>query len=172
MMHATDNVKHRKELIAMGSNLGNGHILSVNHPLVRGIGIVGIVVFLAFAGLSFYNHQQTEAACFLILAALSLIPFLVYGTTEMDEQAITSHSIIGNYRIRWNEVKHIELDNSEGGIVFKGDGKQLVIPGRFFWSGEDKKQMVELFDQQVKTRKLEIKESFLAAYAFSKNTRI
>jgi len=48
----------------------------------------------------------------------------------------------------------------------------LVIPGKLFWSGADKKQMIELFDRQIETRKLEVKESFLAAYAFSRNTRI
>ena len=84
----------------MGSDFGNSHILSVNHRVVRGIGIAGVMVFLAFAGLSFYKQQQTDAACFLLLAAFSLIPFLIYGKTEMDEQAITSHAIIGNYQIK------------------------------------------------------------------------
>jgi hypothetical protein len=103
---------------------------------------------------------------------LYIIPFFVYGTTEMDDKAIISRSLIGCYRIKWNEVKRIEMDNTESGIVFKGDAKQLVIPGQYFWSGTDKKQMSALFDQQVKARGLEVRESYLAAYAFSKNTRV
>jgi len=103
---------------------------------------------------------------------LSNIHFFVYGTTEMDEKAITSRSLIEGYRIKWSEVKRIEMDNSEGGIVFKGDDKQLVIPGRFFWSGKDKKQTVSFFDAQVEQKHLEVKESFLAAYARSRNTRV
>jgi len=156
----------------MGTNSGHNRPLSVNHRWLRGLGVAGTVIFLCIAIFFFYTHQSTDAECFLILVVLSLIPFLVYGTTEMDEQTITSQSLIGRYRIKWSEVKRIEMDDTEGGIVFKGDNKQLVIPGRFFWSGLDKAQMSDLFDQQVKARKLDVKRNFLAAYVFSKNTRV
>jgi hypothetical protein len=147
-------------------------ILTVNHWIPKGIGIFGALFFLFGAIGGFYTKQPLVGIFFLIFSAYSFFVFLLYGKTEMDKKAILQKSIIGSFKIKWYEVKGIEVDAGGNSIVFKGENKQLVIPGRSFWTGKDKKQMIELFNAQIEEKGLAVKYDTWAEFALSRNTRI
>jgi hypothetical protein len=152
-------------------NSENDLPLTVSHWLACGIGVFGVTVFCFFTILMFYTKQLLPAFFFLVFTVACILLFLANGKTEMDAQTISHRSLMGWYTIAWDKVQHIEIEPSGSSIVFHGQGKQLVIPGKPFWSGKDKKSMVSFLNYQIAQRHINVTHNMWAAYAISKNTR-
>ncbi len=90
----------------------------------------------------------------------------------MDDQRILHRSSFGRFQIRWDEIRRIETDAYGGTLVIKGDDKQLVIPGKDFWSGKNKKQMIDLFDGQIKRYQIEVERTMMANFAITRKCRM
>lgn len=146
--------------------------LQVSHWPTRMIGLVATIAFTFFAVITFRPPQFFPTIVLFAFAAYSLFMFLSFGATSMDNFRIIQRSNLGEFELNWAEVKIIETDLLGNIIVFKGGGKQLVVPGFAFWAGKDKSEMVRLFQKQVRENHIPLQIAPLAAFAVSRNTRV
>ena len=146
--------------------------LRVAHRLVILIGWITVLMFTFFTILSLTTRQAAVVPIFLFFVGLGLLLLLIYGTTEWDSQYIRYRAIIGQYEIPWDIVTDIEMDPQGTNLVFKGRGRQLVIPGPFFWSGRDKHQALRLLHTQIQQRRIVVRETAWAAFKYSKKTKV
>ena len=111
---------------------------------------------------------------FLFFVAGGIFLLLILGPIEMSDQFIQHTSpLSGHCRMEWNEVEKVEIAPKEGGdMVLHGQGKRLAVPGTNLWSGKDKPQMIELFNEQVQKRGIPTEKSVRAGVQMSKNTRV
>jgi hypothetical protein len=146
--------------------------LQVGHWPTRVLGLVGTIAFTISAVISFNVGELTPTIIFSALAVYSLFMFLSFGSTSMDSLRIQHRSSFGFFEIQWNEVEAIETDTLGNAVVFKGVGKQLVLPGFIFWAGKDRLEMIRLFQRVVKERRIPLQVAPLAMFAVSRNTRV
>lgn len=151
--------------------LNASSVLQVNHWLAQSLGLLLVLVFGPATIIMFNTGKYFHAIGAILLAALGILGFILYGRTEMSEEVIMHKSLYGRFRIKWDEVQEINTDRMGNTILFKGKGKQLAIPGTSFWSGKDKKRMMELYSRQVKMREIPVKYTQAAIYAISRGTR-
>ena len=150
----------------------NNRVLYVNHWLTKFIGLLAAIMFTFFIIVAFDATKPLYLLALVGFAGLGIFVFLLYGKTGMDSCTIIHVSTFGRFEIKWEEIQAIELDAQGNAIVFKGDNKQLVVPGQVFWSGKDKKQMVALYNAQIDRRNIKVRATASAAFALSKNTRV
>ena len=149
----------------------NTTCLRVRHLLSQAIGVVSAALSTFFTVITW--GQSVPASLVLIaFAGLGVLVFALYGQTQMDSIAITQRSLLGQFRIAWDEVKEIDTDSMGNAIVFKGDDKKLVILGRPFWAGRDKAAMKAFLDEQIEDRRIPVRRTELATYAISRNVRV
>jgi hypothetical protein len=149
----------------------SGTSLTVSHWPARLIGMVGTIVFVLFSALSIAANSPCGMV-FFIPVTLACIPLaLLYGRTSIDQWGITHSSPPGRYALDWDEINAVVMDIGENTIVFKGEGKQLVLPGFSFWAGRDKSAIRGLMDQELERRGIEISRGF-AAFATSCHCRV
>lgn len=145
--------------------------LTVGHWPARLIGVVGVIVGVLFSALAIATGAHCEAVFFLLFTAVSLLMALVAGRTSMDQWGIRLSSPLGTYALDWDEMIGAVIDSGGNSVVFKGEGKQLVLPGFAFWAGRDKAEMRRLIDDELKRRGIQISRGF-AAFAVSRHCRI
>ncbi len=136
------------------------------------VGWIGLVFFAWLTLLLLVNDGGWAALVCLIFAALSLFLIVGYGSTEMDGEKVMHINWLGRYQIPWSEIRCVECDAGGNNIVFRGDNKQVVVPGRAFWVGKDKKAMAAFYMDQVRQRRIPLKQSFWATFKFSQGTKV
>ncbi len=147
--------------------------LRVSHWPVRVVGWVCLIFFGFITLVALFNDGEWSTLVFLFFALLSLPLVLAYGTTEMDQDKIQHKNWLGRYQIPGREVKQIDFDAAGSNIVFRGDNnKELVVSGKSYWYGKDKKSMLEFYNAQVQRLQIPLHETMLAAFKFSRNTRV
>lgn len=145
--------------------------LAVSHWPARLIGVIGVIVGMLFSALVIAIGARCEAVFFLLFTAASLLMALVSGRTSMDQWGIRLSSPLGIYALDWDEMIGVVIDSGGNSVVFKGEGKQLVLPGFAFWAGRDKAEMRRLIDDELKRRGIQISRGF-ATFAVSRHSRI
>ncbi len=137
------------------------------------MGWVCIVFFGLSAISSWRNGSHGLSLFFLFYAGIGLYPLLFLGSLEMNTEFIRVTTILGRWQINWDEVETLEIFPKKGcDMVLHGNNKRLAIPGTMLWAKQDEKQMIEFFDAQIKSRKIEIKRTQRAAFQMSKNTKV
>lgn len=89
----------------------------------------------------------------------------------MSKQGITQIAPVGRYCIAWDDIRTVVIDKGGNSIAFKGDDKQLVLPGFSFWAGPDAAAMKDYMFAELERRGIETRVGF-AAFAWSRNTRM
>ena len=131
------------------------------------------VAFFLFWALVIWNVGFTAFALLsLVIANLFALPFLLFGPIEMDDETIRVTLPTGRFEIAWDEVQSIEWWSYDSGfIVFHGENKKLVMQSIGGCVGADKEQMVALFNHQIETRGIPLKNTIWADWQLSKGTR-
>ena len=133
--------------------------------------MVGAIVFALFGALAIAANSLCGMIVFLPLT-LACIPLaLLYGRTSINRWGITHSSPLGRHALAWDEMNAVVMDIGDNTIVFKGEGKQLVLPGLALWASPDKPAIRELMGQELKRRGIEISRGF-AAFAISHGCRV
>ena len=147
--------------------------LKVSHN-IKGT-IMGSIMLCALLGLvawSIVDGSLYVSLIFLGFAILILPTAFAYGSVEMDREAITSTRMFGRYKIGWQEIRKLEIPSSSSTqLVFLGNDKQLVITGAGGWIGEDQEMLVDMLHIQLEKYEIEVVETRLAAYKWSRNTK-
>lgn len=143
---------------------------TVSHWPTRLIGVVCAVVFALLAALGVAADSPCAIVLFLPLTPVSIALALLYGQTTMNQWGITHSAPLGRYALDWDEMDAVVLDSGGNTIVFKGEGKQLVLPLFSFWAGRDKAAMGGLMALELKRRGIEISRGF-TAFAVSRGCR-
>src|SRR5262249_38841329 len=146
--------------------------LCAGAKFVKGVGLVCGLISLLFAVWSWLDGEVTVPLFFLLFVALGAYLILASGSTYMNKDSITYITSIGVYRLRWDEVREVEIDPFHGNLVFIGQNKVLSMLGPSCWSGKDREQMWRLLLAQIETRDIEIKEIMKVIWPSNKNTKI
>jgi hypothetical protein len=149
----------------------SGASLTVSHWPARLIGVVGVIIFALFSALAIAANSPCGMIVFIPFT-LACIPLaFLYGQTSINHWGITHSSPLGRYTLDWDEMNAVVMDIGDNTIVFKGQGKQFVLPGFAFWAGRDKQAVRGLMDQELKRRGIKISKGF-AAFAISRGCRV
>lgn len=142
---------------------------------IKSIGWSGMVIFAFFALLAWQSGQTGPAACFLGFIAFNLIFLLLTNQyVVMDLEGISDLSILGHFRIRWDEITQIQTDPAGTGLVFYGGPKRVAVSGPAYWNGPDKDRMYQLLAAEIRTHHIEVKlDRWLSfKFIFSRNARV
>jgi hypothetical protein len=71
----------------------------------------------------------------------------------------------------WDEITAVVVDKGGNTIVFKGEDKQLVLPGVMLWAGRDKAAAEKLMEVETARRGIKPMIDFVP-FAFSKGARL
>ena len=134
-------------------------------------GIACIVIGTFAAVMSWRAGQVKVSPLFLVFVALGVYLVLCAGHVTVDRTFIAVTTYIGRYQLPWNEVKRVEVSAS-GTLVFHGQGKRLVFPPAWLWSGPDKRALYVLIVDQLRARSLIPERSTTADYKTHKNVRV
>lgn len=138
---------------------------------VKIIAWAGIIFFLICALMAWRSGLGWGTLWFISFELLCLY-LLTAGSVEMDSRHITYRTPFNTFRIRWDEIRRIEVDDKAGNIVFWGDDKRLNALGPGFWSGSDSRKMRKLLDRQIKKYGIAVKKTQKAMIRRSKNTKL
>jgi hypothetical protein len=143
----------------------------VGHWPVQLIGYGCAPVFGAFAVLAISTQQAFAALLFLPWIVLGLYLGLRTGTTTITPSVILHCCPLGRYQIAWDAVTKIENDRQGNCWIFHGHEQRLVVPGRVFWTGQQKRLAQQAVDDYIQDRGIPVRESLSAPYKISRNTR-
>lgn len=147
-------------------------VLVIKHTPCKVLGWI-VVAFCVFAIVGSWNAGAYNASLlFLVFAGLGVYLILGSGSMHLDSDYITYHLPLRSYQIKWNEVRHIEIDAGGGNMVFAGDDKRLAVIGPAFWSGKDKIYLHKYMNEQLDKYNLEVRVTAKAMFRLSKNTRL
>ena len=144
----------------------------VKPTIIKVVGWMCIILFLLGSVMSWRAGATGVSVFFLVFIALGLYLVLFSGTLQMSSEIISYKTPLSHYQILWKEVEQIEVDEQGGNLVFVGKDKQLAAMGWQFWSGKDKLGMLNLMDEQRKSRNIEVKETAKAMIKSCKNTKV
>ncbi len=144
---------------------------TVSHWPARLIGVVGVIVFALFSALAIAANSPCGLIFFIPLT-LACIPLaLLYGQTTMNQWGITHSAPLQRYALGWDEIHEVVMDIGDNTVVFKGEGRQLVLPGFLFWAGRDRSAARELMARELKRRGIKTSKGF-AVFAMSRHCRV
>ena len=128
--------------------------LKVNHWLMyfSCIFIVAFFLFIAIIGRNELDWYYQVFDIFMI--GFGMLAFARIGSTEMNNELIFRNSILGKSKIMWDDVQRII--NIKRYFYFQVEKKLILIPGKFFWSGKEKKQMWALMKDQIESREIPV----------------
>ena len=137
------------------------------------IGWAGVAFFGLSALLSLLARSFGSSAIFAVFAFLSVFNALS-ERLELDAGGITRTAPpLGEFRIRWEDVRRVEHSPMFEWIVFYGDDKRLACMGPAFWSGPDATAAVAFLRAQVRQRSIPVRSHWLVQFKiFSRNTRV
>jgi hypothetical protein len=142
---------------------------------IKSFGWLGVVFFSFFALLSWQSGQVGSALCLMVFVLFNAIFLLLTNQyLLMDLEGVSDLSILGHFRIRWDEVTHIQTDPAGTGLVFHGRQKRVVVSGPAYWSGPDKERMYQLLAAEIRTRNIDVKLDRWLSFKiiFSHNARV
>jgi uncharacterized protein YwqG len=151
--------------------LNSSQSLTVSHWLARLVGVAGAIVFTFFGILGIVSNSPCAVILFIPLTLASIALALLYGRTTIGQQGILHSAPLGCYALEWGEIRAVVIDTGGNTVVFKGEGKQLVLPGFAFWAGRDKPAAMALLGEELKQRGIEVSRGF-AAFAISRHCRV
>lgn len=143
-----------------------------DHWVVQVIGWAGLAFFALDAVEALRLGQVLQGIVYLGLTAACMVVLMSWGLTELNEKTIERRTLFGSWRIEWDEIRCIEVDPFDTILVLLGDDCQLVIPGPWMWSGVNKRGALAVLLSQARERGIPLRRTALAAFKFSRRTRI
>ncbi len=130
----------------------------------RIVGWIGVVFFLFIAIVS----RESFFLLFVFVGAYLIVP----GWIIADSKTISRKHFFIHHQMRWDEIKSVEVDESQSHIVFRNQERILAIPGSASWSGSAKNDLYEFIEAQLDDHQIEVKRTWRAGFRRSKNVRV
>jgi len=158
----------------MSQSSDNSEHYEVKLGSYKVVGWLGVVFFTLCSAGAVWSRQYRPIAVFGFFVALSIYTILAAGEYCFNQEDVTHQTVLGTfrYRIRWEEIKSIEIGAADGTIVFHGEDKRFVIAPLSAWSGPQKLDAYKLFAQKVSDLGIEPYTSRVAAYKIHKNVKV
>jgi len=109
---------------------------------------------------------------FTLCLLLGVFLLIVVGSLEMDREFVTYKSIWATYRIRWDEIEFIEMDEPGLGVIFEGHGKRLAVGALNYQPPQKLIELQAFLQTKRNDRHLEFRVSRSLSMKASKNTKI
>lgn len=130
----------------------------------RIVGWIGVIFFLFIAIVS----RQSLFLLFVFFGAYLIVP----GWIIADSKTISRKHFFIHHQMRWDEIKSVEINESQNRIVFRNQDRILAIPGSAAWSGLAKNDLYEFIVAQLDNRQIEVEKTWRAGFRRSKNVRV
>jgi hypothetical protein len=93
---------------------------------------------------------------FLLLASFAYLGWAnAFSTIQITEKHVTVTVFYGRFRINWDEVENIVMNDPL--IALMGNGKRLVLSLAF--AGKSRAKILEFFNQQIEQRHIRLEEA-------------
>ena len=144
----------------------------VDHWIVQVAGW-GSLGFSVLASLDAINSGSPAIAwLFVPLGVLSILWIMNWGITEFDHEGVRRRTLLGSWRIRWDELERVEIDPMETLLVLEGGKKRLVISGPALWIRSGLREALTMLQAQCEHRGIPIRHSLRALLKLSRNMRV
>lgn len=149
-------------------------MLAVKATMAKAICWFSAVVFLFGAVVCYPEDHGYIWAVFLLLAATSVFWNLIHGELRMSSEDIIYATPLGKYRMKWDDVKQVDMDPKDGALAFYAEDRstRMAVVGPMFWWGRDKRELRQLLDNEVEKRRIPVKRTARASYTLCKNTKV
>ncbi len=149
-------------------------MLAVKATLVKAMLRLSAVVFLLGAVIIYPTDRKYMSALCLLYAAAYIFYILIYGNLSMSSEEISYTTPLGKYRMKWDDVKQVEMNSKDGDLVFYAEDRstRMAVVGPGFWCGRDKRELRQLLDHELEKRQIPVKLTRRASYTLCKNTRV
>ena len=118
---------------------------------------------------SWLSGQRSVSPWFVLFIAPCAIWLVIYGSISANEKELKLNSVAGKYTIDWADIDRIEKGQSL--IVFFHGEKRLSLPLACFWSGKEKKNLIQIIESVIEESEIEVKETFRADFLIPKGTK-
>lgn len=130
------------------------NVFRVNHTLYKVIGWTGLILFSASVAACLRANAGGASLVFLFFVLLSIYLIFSPGWMEVDLETIHFYQPLSKYKMRWDEVKYVEIDRQFGNMAFFGKDKVMNIIGPAGWSGDEKFETINFVFGQIKNEEL------------------
>lgn len=155
----------------IGSTVDQNRIFKISTVKFRVISVGAFLLFFLFAVyFSFVTFDIIGLSVSILFSALSLYLVLLYGKLVVSKRDVTQYTVVGVYRIYWDEV--VEIQYSQGILVLIGRSKRLSIPDLEYWTDNNASDATGFFYDQAEKRNIELSKSMRALIMPTKNSRI
>ncbi|KAF1721696.1 hypothetical protein [Pseudoxanthomonas wuyuanensis] len=136
--------------------------------------ILGAVCSIFFAGCSvgaFLAQQYGPISIFGFFVLVGIYLLAAAGPYELTEGRIAQNSLFGQFEIRWQDVREVEL-GSQGTLVLRGRDKRFIVSPVSAWSGPDKAKAAELLCAKLDRPEIRSYSSASADFKTHRNVRV
>lgn len=135
-------------------------------------GWVGALASVLGAIGAFISGQRGAALGLLLFTILGAYVIIAAGTFRLDEQHVTHQSVLGEWRIRWDEITQANVGVGGGTVVLLAGEKRFVLSPPVWWGGADRDVAIEFLIAQFERHKISLHPSRTADYKTMKNVRV
>jgi hypothetical protein len=143
-----------------------------DYPLAEIIGWTCMAAFIFLTISALYDKELAMSMFFAVLVLLTPLIIIPGGQSQIDREYITRKNKLGIYKIKWDEVREVQLSPNRDKIIFIGENKQLVIKGPTQWGNGDGEKFFRILINQIKARQIKTSYTMKAIFKRTKNCRI
>lgn len=143
-----------------------------DHWLLQAGGWAGLTFFLFLANSAVQSAQLAQAGLSAFLAALCGLALVRWGYTDWDARRVERYTLLGRWRMAWEDVRRIEVDPFDMTLVLIGDDRQLAMTGPLLWLAANRKSALALMLAQAEKRGIPLQRTPLAVLKGSHGTRV
>lgn len=136
----------------------------------KGAGIFLTVICLGFAIGAIFIHEVLLTLCFVIFAALGVIPVLFEGEAFINDSGFKIKIKLGTYFIPWHEIEFVHVAGTN--MVVGGNDKKLTFINPQYWTGSEGERVREIFLSKLKDRNISIENTRKASFSVVKNCKV
>jgi hypothetical protein len=145
---------------------------SVAHTPYKIVGWMCITLFTFSSIMAARAGVFGVALIFLLFVSLGIYLVLGSGSMTVNSEEIRYKLPLANYKIKWQEINYVEVDQQFSSLVFVGENKRLAVNGVTAWRRKNRQKMMEFLLEQMRHNSIEFKQTEWAMLRTSKNTKV
>ncbi|MEL1266300.1 hypothetical protein [Pseudoxanthomonas putridarboris] len=135
------------------------------------LGAVCCVFFMACAVGAFLARQYWPILVFGFFVLMGVYLLMSAGNYEFSESCVSHRNAFGHFRMRWQDVREVEL-GPQGSIVLHGGEKRLIVAPPSAWSGAGKMEAFDLMRRKLDAPGVRSYPGNFADYKIHRNARV
>ena len=143
----------------------------VDHWIMRVAGWAGLTFFTSVSVDALLTGQGNLFALFIGPTLLAGISIFNWGVTIFDSEGVTRRTMIGTWRIRWDELRRVEISPLNIWLVLEGRKKRVALSGPALWPGAEREEMLTILRAQAEHRHIPLQRTVTSLFKPSRNSR-